>query len=151
MQGAHCRGRRKTGGDGDAPPGPPGGIILGVDADGAEEDEEGAKTRKELSEALCHTSDGRYSMLFSVLEAQNVPDELHGKVWQSLMAMPTAASRLSSIEEQRFTDWSTVYGPEVGPWRSLYALQIVDMLMMPAGGAVELSGAVQVNAYCQHR
>ena len=60
------------------------------------------------------------------------------------MKLPTLQSKYLSIEEQQFTSrgWSSVLGPETGPWRSLYALQIVDAMLLPGDDANQIMRAV---------
>ena len=77
-----------------------------------------------------------YNLLFGIIEAPSTSAELRELVWNVLMHLPTLRAKYDSIEDQQFTRWSGVLGPETGPWRSLYALQIVDAMLLPGDDAL---------------
>ena len=72
-----------------------------------------------------------YNLLLTILEAPVTPAEARDLVWEVLMQLPTLRVQYSSIEHHHFTRWSSLLGPDAGPWRSLYALQIVDAMLLP--------------------
>jgi hypothetical protein len=85
-----------------------------------------------------------YNLLFIIIEAPATPAEVRDVVWKVLMRLPTLRSKYTSIEDQQFASrgWSGVLGPETGPWRSLYALQIVDAMLLPGDDANQIMRAV---------
>ena len=103
--------------------------------------------RKRLGEALttiaADKSGHYYNLLLVMIEAPAAPAEVRDLVWKVLMQLPTLRSKYCSIQEQQFTRWSGVLGPETGPWRSLYALQIVDAMLLPGDDVEQLRHAVE--------
>lgn len=104
------------------------------------------QNRQELGAALRKMSEDaqNYNLLLIILEAPPTPAQVRDLVWKVLMKLPTLQSKYLSIEEQQFTSrgWSGVLGPETGPWRSLYALQIVDAMLLPGDDANQIMRAV---------